>query len=83
MGYACVSMETIGRVKDVVDRACRMKNTAMENVSASLVLIEGNVVYCNASHMKNTEMENVSASMDLIREDVVFVQWSAKVKVVV
>jgi len=28
-----------------VDRACRMKNTAMENVSASMDLIRENVVF--------------------------------------
>jgi len=70
MDNVCVSMETIGRAKDVVDHACHMKNFAMENVSASMDAIEGNVVYFNACNMKNIVKsvisENVNASMDLI-----------------
>ena len=49
MDNVCVSMETIGRAKDVVDHACHMKNFAMENVSASMGLIREDVVFVHLS----------------------------------
>jgi len=75
MGNVCVSMDMVGRAKDVVDRACHMKYIAMENVSAGMDTKQAidsvsNVVNVNfnASQMRNIAMDNVSASMELIKE---------------